>query len=88
MRIILLLCEIFSLTVASVAFVMAFNELHGARLSLEAGSDPSEAFRLIDQAHSMLTVATILGGIFLVLFIIRLVRYSAEALERKRAITV
>lgn len=67
---------------------MAFNELHSARMSLEAGSDPSEPLRLINQAHSMLTVAAILGGIFLMLFIIRLVRYSAEALERKRAIAV
>lgn len=87
MRFILLVCELFSLTVASVAFVMGFNELHGARMLIQAGTDLDEPLRLINQAHSMLATAAILGGIFLVLFIIRLVRHSAGALERERSKT-
>ena len=87
MRIILLLCELLSLTVASVAFVLGFNELHGARMLLQAESELNEPLQLIDEAHSMLTTAAILGGIFLALFIVRLVRHSANTLVRERSIT-
>lgn len=77
MRFVLLALELAALVVTSVCFVMGFNKMHGAQMTLHAGADGAltdEALRLIEQAHSMFTIAAICGGIFVVLFIIRLIR--------------
>lgn len=84
MRYIFLVCELLALSIASIAFVMGFNELHNARMLINPDENLSEPIRLINEAHSMLTAAAIAAGLFLVLFIVRLVRHSANALERAK----
>ncbi|MDN5784156.1 MAG: hypothetical protein ACTIH1_07340 [Corynebacterium casei] len=76
--------EVPALLVTCVAFVMGFNKIHGAQMMLRAGADSAqtaEALQLIEQAHAMFTVAAVCGSIFVVLFIIQLIRHAVAKEE-------
>ncbi|WP_313550822.1 hypothetical protein [Corynebacterium sp.] len=87
MKYLFLAVELVMLVIACVAFAMGFNEIHSAQMKFKsvmvnADYGLSEAARLTEQAHSMFTAAAVCGAIFLVLFLIRLVRHSEIAVAR------
>ena len=90
MKLSALAIELVALLIACAAFAMGFNEMHGAQIMLGASADAAqigEAVRLLEQAHSMFTAAATCGGIFLALFIVRIIRNAALATDQaaKRA---
>lgn len=87
MKYLFLAAELVMLVVACVAFAMGFNEIHVAQMKFKsvmvnASYGLDEAARLTEQAHSMFTAAAVCGAIFLVLFLIRLLRHSERALAQ------
>lgn len=87
MKYIFLSVELVMLVIACVAFAMGFNEIHSAQMKFKsvmanANYGLDEAARLTEQAHNMFAAAAVCGAIFLVLFLIRLVRHSESAVAR------
>ncbi|RNE49419.1 hypothetical protein C5L39_03385 [Corynebacterium alimapuense] len=73
--------ELGSALITCVAFAMGFNSVHNALMYLQTGNDLDEAERLIEQAHTMFSVAAVCGVIFLVLFSLKAFKRLGKATE-------
>lgn len=59
------------LLITCVAFTMGFNSVHNALMYLRTGNAVDEATRLTEQAHTMFSIASSCGVIFLVIFLLQ-----------------
>ena len=74
MKLLLQLLELIALLITCVGFAIGFNATHNALTYIHAEEALDEATRLLEQAQQMFIAATACGIIFLILFLVRLLK--------------
>lgn len=82
MKFISRIIELGALLVACVAFSIGFNATNNASIYLHPGTGLEEATRLLEQAQAMFTAAAFSGVVFLMLFLMRLIRSFVQRTHR------